>query len=293
MRRIVIAALVLALGSLACSDGDASIAADGTGSDTSADPASPPGSDTLYQGTFTVLESPDHGPQLCTSVAQSYPPQCSGPDVDSWDWSTVDAESANGTTWGHYAVTGTWDGDSLTLTKAPSEPDRDDRAPSDTEFPTPCDPPADGWTVTDPETATVEGREAATDYAQAQSDFGGLWVDRSFDPDTDVHPIAGVILNVQFTGDLERHESELRERFGGPVCVSRSEHTEAELRAIQQSTYEEIDDAHYASTDIVRGVVEIGVFVTDPTVQAALDEEHGAGVVELVPALHPVDGEPQ
>jgi len=33
---------------------------------------------TLYQGSFTVLESPDHGPELCTSVRESLPPQCSG-----------------------------------------------------------------------------------------------------------------------------------------------------------------------------------------------------------------------
>lgn len=45
-----------------------------------------------YRVTATVLESPEHGPQLCTSLKQSYPPQGSGPDVIGWDWDKVNAE---------------------------------------------------------------------------------------------------------------------------------------------------------------------------------------------------------
>src|SRR5262245_29665274 len=33
-----------------------------------------------YEATATVLESKEHGPELCFSVALSYPPQCGGPD---------------------------------------------------------------------------------------------------------------------------------------------------------------------------------------------------------------------
>jgi hypothetical protein len=56
----------------------------------------------------TVLESPDHGPQLCHAVAESYPPQCPGLEVVGWNWAAVDGEEfAGGTTWGAYEVTGT------------------------------------------------------------------------------------------------------------------------------------------------------------------------------------------
>ncbi|HEV7740844.1 MAG TPA: hypothetical protein VGO65_00355, partial [Pseudolysinimonas sp.] len=51
-------------------------------------------------------------PQLCLgAVAESYPPQCTGPEVTGWDWGAVDGEEASGdVTWGAYAVTGGWDG---------------------------------------------------------------------------------------------------------------------------------------------------------------------------------------
>ncbi|MDT0344625.1 hypothetical protein [Streptomyces litchfieldiae] len=77
----------------------------------------------LYQVTATVLESGDHGPQLCHSVMESLPPQCGGPDITNWDWSAVEAETANGTTWGMYALTGTWDGERFTLTEPAAAPD--------------------------------------------------------------------------------------------------------------------------------------------------------------------------
>src|SRR5829696_1122227 len=65
-----------------------------------------------YAVSATVLESPDHGPQLCSSVMESYPPQCGGggPDVVGFDWAEGE-ESASGTTWGAFRVVGTWDGD--------------------------------------------------------------------------------------------------------------------------------------------------------------------------------------
>ena len=48
-----------------------------------------------YAATTTVLESPDHGPQLCLGgVLDSYPPQCGGPGVVGWGWAVVDPATA-------------------------------------------------------------------------------------------------------------------------------------------------------------------------------------------------------
>lgn len=68
----------------------------------------------------TVLQKDDEPAQLCLgAVAESYPPKCSGPEVEGWDWETVDGEeSASGVTWGAYAVTGTWDGTVFTAESA-------------------------------------------------------------------------------------------------------------------------------------------------------------------------------
>jgi hypothetical protein len=71
-------------------------------------------------GQGTVLQKGDTRPELCLgAVAESYPPQCSGPPIVGWDWAAVDAsESAAGVTWGSYAVTGTWNGTEFTVTQA-------------------------------------------------------------------------------------------------------------------------------------------------------------------------------
>ncbi|MDE0801956.1 MAG: hypothetical protein OSA99_01410 [Acidimicrobiales bacterium] len=293
MKSLRLAVVVIALVAAACGDDTSDIRAgsdDGATSDTPAATATIP-ADTVYEATATVLESPGHGPQLCLGgVAESYPPQCGGPDIVGWDWSTVEAESAGGTTWGTYSVTGTWDGETFTLTDE-AEPDGfSDSGPSAT-FDTPCDEPEGGWQVVDGSTATQAGQDAAIAYAQAQPEFAGVWVDQSINPGTDelgMNDPAMLILNVRFTGDVDRHEAELRERFGGSLCVSEAEHTETELRAIQQDVFEELD-GFYASTDVVRGVVEIGVIVADPAVQADLDDRYGDGVVELRGALQPVE----
>ncbi|TXK19797.1 hypothetical protein [Homoserinibacter sp. GY 40078] len=63
-------------------------------------------------GQGTVLQVDGEDPMLCLgAVAESYPPQCSGPAITGWDWDAASGqESASGVTWGTYAVTGTWDG---------------------------------------------------------------------------------------------------------------------------------------------------------------------------------------
>jgi hypothetical protein len=71
----------------------------------------------------TVLQEGDGPPELCLGgVAESLPPQCGGPEIVGWDWDAVEADSAQGTTWGEYAVEGTWDGETFRLTQAAPAP---------------------------------------------------------------------------------------------------------------------------------------------------------------------------
>lgn len=293
-RRTAIAIALIALVAAACADDDSDVRAGSDDASTTTGPTEPSASataGTVYEASTTVLESPGHGPQLCLGgVQESYPPQCGGPDIVGWDWSAVDAESANGTTWGTYSVEGTWDGETFTLTGPVGEPDFSGQG-GETDFSTPCDEPDGGWQVVDASTATQDGQDAAATYAQAQPDFAGLWVDQSINPASDelgLNDPSKLILNVRFTGDLDRHEAELRDRFGGSLCVIEATRTEAELRTIQEDVFEEVD-GFYASTDIIRGVVEIGVVVADPALQAELDERYGDGVIELQGALRPVE----
>ncbi|MCU1440732.1 MAG: hypothetical protein JWP85_1729 [Rhodoglobus sp.] len=77
-----------------------------------------PTSPTAVVGQGTVLQIEGEDPQFCLgAVMESYPPQCSGPELIGWDWNAVEGEeSASGVTWGTYAVWGDWDGTRLAVT---------------------------------------------------------------------------------------------------------------------------------------------------------------------------------
>ncbi|MFC0681190.1 hypothetical protein ACFFGH_25455 [Lysobacter korlensis] len=112
-------ALVLALSGCA---GSAAPAADAAGGDAPpAVPASNPAAPGEVLGQGTVLQVDGEEPMFCLgAVMESYPPQCSGPEIVGWDWTAVDgSESASGVTWGTYAVQGTWDGTKFTVTQPP------------------------------------------------------------------------------------------------------------------------------------------------------------------------------
>jgi hypothetical protein len=127
--------LVLAAGTFALA-GCATEASQATTRDTSEE----------LTASATVLQrSVDEQAMLCLGmINQSLPPQCSGPILPEWDWSTVsDEETAVGVTWGEYQVVGTWDGITFTLTRPPvPAPPRNTAA-----SPPPADNPADQATV--------------------------------------------------------------------------------------------------------------------------------------------------
>ncbi len=302
MRRAVVTAATLLLVLAGCGDdgGEVTAGDDPPSTSASADP------DQRYTVTTTVLESPEHGPQLCLGgVAESYPPQCGGPDIRGWEWDAVEGEeSSNGTTWGDYTVVGTWDGGRLTLTEPATAPDPNADPPEPDggmELSTPCPPPSGGWAVVDPATATQEGLDAAIAYAQAQPEHAGTWVDQSINPASD-DPVIDtgepsgaalmndptlLILNLRFTGDPKSHEEEIRAVWGGSLCLSPAERTLAELAQIEEEVRESLDPLLTSSSES-QGVVEVHVVVADDVVQAELDERYGAGVVELTGALRPV-----
>ena len=136
LTRLGMAALVVFLTACATPGNPAGdrTAADGGDGDPAAPTASQPSSDAVpgtavgspaapgeVTGQGTVLQVGDAPPQLCLGgVAESYPPQCGGPEVAGWDWAAAEQwESASDVTWGAYAVTGTWDGAVFTSTRPP------------------------------------------------------------------------------------------------------------------------------------------------------------------------------
>lgn len=127
MMKTTIALAAAALFALtACGSGDDATATDD--SVTSADrptAAAPPAATPAAPGpvhTRTLATVVDTGtPELCLGpVRESHPPQCDGPELVGWDWAAQRGvfEREGATRWGQFAVTGTWDGERLTVTSA-------------------------------------------------------------------------------------------------------------------------------------------------------------------------------
>jgi hypothetical protein len=249
-----------------------------------------------YGGRFrveaTVLESADHGPQLCQAVADSYPPQCGGPDITGWSWRAVPHEAASGTRWGDYLMVGTFDGERFALTEpAKLSADGPSRTPAATpsEFASPCPEPAGGWRPVDPTRATEAALQEVAAVARTSPDFGGLWVDQDIPAsDRPANDPTRLVVNVRFTRNLADREAELRRVWGGALCVSPARHTEAELLAIQQELTT-LPGVHSSSADVVGNRIDLGVWVAKVDWQAELDARYGSGVVRLVGTLEPAD----
>jgi hypothetical protein len=89
----------------------------------------------------TVLDTGKGAPELCLGpIAESFPPQCSGPELVGWNWKTMNDvyEQQGSTTWGQFAVTGTWDGERLTVTDAVPAALYDPMPSVDEKYPVPA-----------------------------------------------------------------------------------------------------------------------------------------------------------
>jgi hypothetical protein len=166
---------------------------------------------------------------------------------------------------------------------APEIPDD----PPGSEAGTPCPEPAGGWAAEEPRRGSDEHVKRAADVARREPDFSGLWVDQYGG-----HPY-GSILIVAFTGDLDRHERDLREVWGGPLCMVEHERSQRDLRIIRKDLYETVADLGlevlWSDTDVKAATVEIGVVFIDDATRAELDERYGPGAVEVHAALRPVE----
>lgn len=76
--------------------------------------------DAAVIGTGTVMDIGGAVEFCLGSVAESFPPQCSGIPLTGWSWDGVEGgDAVDDVRWGAYAVTGTYDGEALAVTEAP------------------------------------------------------------------------------------------------------------------------------------------------------------------------------
>lgn len=148
----------------------------------------PPSGEVTGQGT--VMDAGGEAEFCLGPVAESYPPQCSGVPLEDWTWDGVDgSEIVEGGTsgdvrWGTYAVTGTYDGTSLTVTQPP--------VPLALYDPMPFEDPSDGSTggATEARLMAIQSQlpellgNDGTVYLDSYPERGYLWVDVVWDDGT-------------------------------------------------------------------------------------------------------------
>jgi hypothetical protein len=252
-----------------------------------------------YQVTATVLQSREHGPELCLDIVlTSFPPQCGGVPVTNWRWDQVEGEQAvSGTTWGLFRLVGTYDGASFTVVRAeraPQTPQPSHAEQFKNEPKSPCPQPKGGWEVPDPARRSERYLETVSRAARAQPDFAGLWLSYLEPMGNNVAEQPGeFVLNVAFTGDLARHRTELRPQWGGRLCVTRQQRSYHQLLRIQR----ELQGAAAADLgvqvldtgiDEYANAVDLRVVVLDAQARKAIDQRYGAGAVQATAALTPV-----
>lgn len=234
----------------------------------------------------TVLEDAGHGPQLCVGgIATSYPPQCGGPDVLGFSFDDLPAESyeaALESRWGLVALTGVVEGDAVRLTGPP----RPATGPLDpplvaefsADFTTPCPAPAGGWTEPDPARADDDALGRAAEVAPGVPGHALLWIDEQAPGHR--------VVNVSTAGDPAAVESAVRQVWGGALCVSRAERSEADLARVLAEVEGSGDRVLLdRQLDAMAGRVTATVLLARDADQRDLDERYGAGVVRLSSVL--------
>lgn len=297
-RLVLAATLVLSATLVGCADDSSSRAVDPDRPSQVQRPTEVPAADgpVRTRGPVLVLDDGD-GPEVCLdAVALSDPPQCSGLPLVGWEWREhPEHERSNGTRWGDYALTGTFDGTAFTPTEAvPASLHDEDPEEPETDLTTRCEEPGGGWSVVDAALTTPETMDEAFRVAQTLPGYAGGWMGQSINPAStssdpgafeEMNDPTQVIINVALTQDLEAGERRLREVWGGALCVVEAQHTEREL----QQVYDALSDLPGVlggGSDAIDSV-ELSVLYDDGSIQAWADQEYGEGLVTVVPALVP------
>lgn len=222
-------------------------------------------------GLVTVLD-PGTGPELCLgAVAESYPPQCGGPAVADFDFGEIGAEKASGVTWGSYALTGTFDGTTFTVTDAIPAALYDAVAqPEDQPLGAACETPA----TTDTSMTTPEDMDSTLAAASALPGYATTW-------------LTGSTINVAVTEDAAGAEATLRRTWGGELCVTTVEKTDADLNSINQELQAALGTSLLTSGSFAPDSLDAQVVFDDGSIQDWADTTYGEGLVRVSSALVP------
>ena len=101
--------------------------------------------------------------------------------------------------------------------------------------------------------------------------------------------LSGNTINVAVTEDPEGAETVLRQTWGGPLCVTTAEHTEAELNTISQELQAALPTL-LTSGSMAADSIDAEVVFDDGSIQAWADETYGDGLVTVTLGAGPGRG---
>jgi hypothetical protein len=241
----------------------------------------PPTRDGRLIGRGTVIDEGD-GPRLCFMVLRSLPPQCgTGVALTGWRWPTDGVDRGGRTTWGDFAVVGTYDGRRFRVEHTVEPALTDPTGEADVDFSSPCPEPAGGWRAPEPARATHETQNRALGLGGRLPGFGNAWID---DLGNTAQDPAKIVLNFTYTRDRPGAERAIRRVWGGSLCVTKAKRSQAELAKVQRELQ---GTPRMLGSGYGFGKVDLMVVHDDGTLQAALDRKYGRGLVRVDSALRP------
>lgn len=246
-----------------------------SGQTVSGDPARPsqplPEGPVSTKGPAMVLDE-GSGAELCLGpVAMSLPPQCNGIPLEDWEWGKTGSQKAGGVTWGSYAVTGTFDGTTFTVTDAIPAALYDAASPPPDSEPDPLASACESPTSTDPSRSGPEDLDATLTAAAELPGYASTWLDRK-------------TVNVAVTKDPSTAEKTLRKTWGGPLCVVEATYSDAELNKVNGELQAALPSLSSSGSSAVDRI-DAEVLYDDGSLQAWADQRYGPGVVEISSAL--------
>ena len=163
---------------------------------------------------------------------------------------------------GVVALTGTFDGTAFTATDAIPAALYDAVAqPQEEALGAACKTPA----TTDPAKATPEDLDATLAAASALPGYATTW-------------LTGNTINVAVTADEAGAEKTLRRTWGGPLCVTTVERTDADLNAINQELQAALPTL-LTSGSFSPDSLDAQVVFDDGSIQDWVDATYGEGLV--------------
>ena len=248
------------------------------------------GSGPMYQATGTIIQVADQRPQMCFSELQSLPPQCGfGIPVRNLSWKDVAPERRGGITWLHAKVIGRYRNGVFYLNFRPGPPQQQNVEPSPGP---PCSPPAGGWAVVNQALASNAQFNSMRQFIRTDGAFTGEWIVPNILRGTTPRS-ANDLYVAGFTGDLERHQRDIQDRWGGPVCVISQAHPHHELEAIATKVFAHQDKRRGLLFDgvgvnDVHNTVDVHSVIASADNQAVMDKTFGPGAVRLIGMLRVV-----